>query len=92
MSGGLAQVAILLSTLMGGVSGSAVADAAMEARILGPAMIEKGYGKGFSAAAIAVGSLITATIPPSIGLILYGYHRQRLDRPAVPCRHRSPAS
>jgi tripartite ATP-independent transporter DctM subunit len=73
ISGGLAQVAILLSTLMGGVSGSAVADAAMEARILGPAMIGKGYGKGYSAAAIAVGSLITATIPPSIGLILYGY-------------------
>lgn len=73
MAGGLAQVAILLSTLMGGVSGSAVADAAMEARILGPAMIDKGYGRGFAGAAIAVGSLITATIPPSIGLILYGY-------------------
>ena len=73
MSGGLAQVAIVLSTLMGGVSGSAVADAAMEARILGPTMVAKGYGKGFSAASIAVGSLITATIPPSIGLILYGY-------------------
>ena len=73
IAGGLAQVAIVLSTLMGGVSGSAVADAAMEARILGPAMIAKGYGKGYSAAAIAVGSLITATIPPSIGLILYGY-------------------
>lgn len=73
MAGGLAQVAILLSTVMGGVSGSAVADAAMEARILGPSMVARGYGKGFSAAAIAVGSLITATIPPSIGLILYGY-------------------
>ncbi|WP_181704960.1 TRAP transporter large permease [Chthonobacter rhizosphaerae] len=73
MSGGLAQVAIVLSTLMGGVSGSAVADAAMEARILGPTMVAKGYGRAFSAAAIAVGSLITATIPPSIGLILYGY-------------------
>ncbi len=73
MAGGLAQVAIVLSTLMGGISGSAVADAAMEARILGPTMVAKGYGKGFSAAAIAVGSLITATIPPSIGLILYGY-------------------
>ena len=32
---------------MGGVSGSAVADAAMEARILGPPMISKGYGKGY---------------------------------------------
>lgn len=71
--GGLAQVAIMLSALMGGVSGSAVADAAMEARILGPAMLERGYTKGYSSAVIAVGSLITATIPPSIGLILYGF-------------------
>jgi tripartite ATP-independent transporter DctM subunit len=71
--GGLAQVAIALSALMGGVSGSAVADAAMEARILGPAMLRRGYSRGFACAAIAVGSLITATIPPSIGLILYGF-------------------
>ncbi len=73
MVGGLAQVCILLSTFMGGVSGSAVADAAMEARILGPEMIRRGYSRGFTCAAIAVGSLITATIPPSLGLILYGY-------------------
>ncbi|MCB8837944.1 TRAP transporter large permease [Aurantimonas sp. VKM B-3413] len=73
MAGGLAQVCILLSTFMGGVSGSAVADAAMEARVLGPGMIASGYSKGFTAAAIAVGSLITATIPPSLGLILYGF-------------------
>lgn len=71
--GGLAQVAIMLSALMGGVSGSAVADAAMEARILGPAMLQRGYTRGYSCAVIAVGSLITATIPPSIGLILYGF-------------------
>ena len=73
MRGGLAQVAIMLSALMGGVSGSAVADAAMEARILGPAMLKDGYTRGYSSAVIAVGSLITATIPPSIGLILYGF-------------------
>lgn len=73
MAGGLAQVCILLSTLMGGISGSAVADAAMEARMLGPEMLRRGYSKGFTCAAIAVGSLITATIPPSLGLILYGY-------------------
>ncbi|MAU22986.1 MAG: C4-dicarboxylate ABC transporter [Martelella sp.] len=73
MAGGLAQVSIILSTLMGGVSGSAVADAAMEARVLGPQMISNGYSKGYSSAVIAMSSLITATIPPSIGLILYGY-------------------
>lgn len=73
MAGGLAQVCIVLSTLMGGVSGSAVADAAMEARILGPSLIARGYSRGFTSAVIAVGSLITATIPPSLGLILYGF-------------------
>lgn len=73
MAGGLAQVSIILSTLMGGVSGSAVADAAMEARVLGPQMISHGYSKGYSASVIALSSLITSTIPPSIGLILYGY-------------------
>ncbi|PPC74994.1 C4-dicarboxylate ABC transporter [Pokkaliibacter plantistimulans] len=73
MTGGLAHVAILLSALMGGVSGSAVADACMEARVLGPSMIKAGYSKGYTSAVIAVGSLITATIPPSIGLILYGF-------------------
>ena len=44
MAGGLGQVAIALSALMGGISGAAVADAAMEARILGPAMVAKGRG------------------------------------------------
>jgi TRAP-type transport system large permease protein len=73
MAGGMAQVCIVLSTLMGGVSGSAVADAAMEARILGPDLIRNGYSKGFTCATIAVCSLITATIPPSLGLILYGF-------------------
>ncbi|MEO8506394.1 MAG: TRAP transporter large permease [Betaproteobacteria bacterium] len=73
ITGGLAQVAIVVSALMGGVSGSAVADAAMEARILGPAMLKQGFSRGFSSAVIAVGALITATIPPSIGLILYGF-------------------
>ncbi|GAB4394531.1 MAG: TRAP transporter large permease [Kiloniellaceae bacterium] len=73
MAGGLAQVSVVLSTLMGGVSGSAVADAAMEARVLGPTMLGEGYAKGYTAAVIAISSLITATIPPSLGLILYGY-------------------
>ncbi len=73
MAGGLAQVAVVLSMLMGGICGSAVADAAMEARLLGPSMIKRGYSKGFSACTIAFSSVITATIPPSIGLVLFGF-------------------
>ncbi|MEW9673056.1 TRAP transporter large permease [Ammoniphilus sp. 3BR4] len=73
LAGGLAQVSIVLSALMGGISGSAIADASMQARILGPTMINKGYSKGYASSVIAISSLITATIPPSVGLIVYGF-------------------
>ena len=72
MYGNLAQISCVLSTLMGGVSGSANADAAMECRVLGPEMTKRGYARGYSAAVNGVTSLITATIPPSMGLIIYG--------------------
>ncbi|MDD4012055.1 MAG: TRAP transporter large permease [Sphaerochaetaceae bacterium] len=72
MSGGLAQSSVVLSTLMGGVSGSCIADASMEARILGPGMLDRGYSKGYSTNVIAWTSLTTATIPPGVGIILYG--------------------
>jgi tripartite ATP-independent transporter DctM subunit len=70
--GGLAQVNVVLSTLMGGVSGSAIADAAMEARILGTEMIKKGFSKGYTSSVTTITACITPIIPPSIGLILYG--------------------
>ncbi len=72
MRGGLAQVNVVLSTLMGGVSGSAIADAAMEARIIGAQMVKKGFSKGYTSAVTTVSACITPIIPPSIGLILYG--------------------
>ena len=73
MTGGMAQLNVVLSTMMGGVSGSAVADASMQARVLGQNMINKGYGRGYTAGITCLSSLITATIPPSLGLILFGF-------------------
>lgn len=72
MYGSIGQVSVVLSTLMGGVSGSAVADAAMECRVLGPEMTKRGYAAGWAAAINCLSGLIVATIPPSMGLILYG--------------------
>ena len=72
MYGNIGQVSCVLSTLMGGVSGSANADAAMQSRILGPEMIKRGYDRGWAAAVNGLTSLIVATIPPSMGLIIYG--------------------
>lgn len=73
MWGGTAQVSAVMSTMMGGISGSATADAAMETRLLGPTMIKKGYSKGFIVAVNSLTGMICATIPPSLGLIIYGF-------------------
>lgn len=73
LHGGLAQANVLLSTFMGGLSGSNIADAAMNAKLLVPSMTRAGYPKAFSSAVTASSSLVTATIPPGIALIVYGY-------------------
>ncbi|MDR1831936.1 MAG: TRAP transporter large permease [Fusobacteriaceae bacterium] len=73
MYGGTAQISVVLSTLMGGVSGSATADAAMETRILAPEMMRIGYSKGYICSVNCLTALITATIPPSLGLIIFGF-------------------
>lgn len=72
MWGGLAQVNVLLSTMMGGLSGSSLADAAMEARMLVPEMEKKGMSKEFSSVVTAASAMITPRIPPGIAMILFG--------------------
>src|SRR5699024_3788761 len=71
LPGSLAQVNVVLSTLMGGLSGSNIADAAMQSKILVPEMENKGYTRSFSTALTASTALITPIIPPGISLILY---------------------
>ncbi|MFC0472088.1 TRAP transporter large permease [Halalkalibacter kiskunsagensis] len=73
LPGSLAQVNVVLSTLMGGLSGSNVADAAMQSKVLVPEMEKKGYSRAFATALTASTSLITPIIPPGIALIMYGY-------------------
>ncbi|AKH99679.1 TRAP transporter, DctM subunit [Hoeflea sp. IMCC20628] len=69
--GGLALANILVSMLLGGVSASNLADSAMLTRMMVPEMEKRGYGRAFSAAVTAAGSLVTPIIPPGIALIIY---------------------
>lgn len=71
LKGGLAQVNVLLSMLMGGCSGSANADCAMQSKMLVPEMEKRGYSKSFSAAITAASSAATPVIPPGVNLIVY---------------------
>lgn len=72
MRGGLAQASLALSALIGGVSGSAIADAAMQSRMIGGEMISRGMPRGFVAAILSFGAVLTPIIPPGIGMILFG--------------------
>ena len=76
LTGGLGHVNVLLSVMMGSISGSAAADAAMEAKILVPEMKKRGYDENFCAAVTIASSLITPIIPPGMGLIIFAFSTQ----------------
>ncbi len=69
--GGLALVAILVTLIMGGMSGSGPADAAAVATVMIPSMVRAGYPREFSASIIAASASTAILIPPSIALIIY---------------------
>jgi tripartite ATP-independent transporter DctM subunit len=73
MTGALAQMCTVLATLLGGLTASSSADAAMLAKVLGPEMVKSGYSPAFAAVITSCSAIIASLIPPSIGLIIYGY-------------------
>jgi tripartite ATP-independent transporter DctM subunit len=73
MTGALAQMCIVLATLLGGLTASSNADAAILSKTIGLQMAERGYSRAFAAVVTSSSSIIAALIPPSIGLIIYGY-------------------
>lgn len=72
LRGGLGHVNVLTNTMMAGVSGSSMADAASIGKIMVPAMEKRGYPRPFSCALTSASSVIANLIPPSLGLIIYG--------------------
>lgn len=69
--GGLAQVNILSSTLFGGISGSAVADASALGSVLIPSMTKRGYDTHYAVNVTTSAALIGIMIPPSHNMIIY---------------------
>ncbi len=70
--GGIGHVTVLVATLMGGLSGSNLADAAMEAKMLVPEMERRGFSRAFGSVLVATSAIITPLIPPGIAMIVYG--------------------
>ena len=70
VKGGLGYTAILACIIFAGLSGSAVAGAAVMGSILVPLMMANGYKKDRSAGFICAGAIIAPIIPPSIPMII----------------------
>lgn len=69
--GGLGQVNIAASTLFGGISGSAVAEAAAVGGIMIPQMKARGYGADYAVNVTSMAALIALMLPPSHNMIIY---------------------
>ncbi|MEH6717721.1 MAG: TRAP transporter large permease [Aurantimonas endophytica] len=69
--GGLGQVNVAASTLFGGVSGSAVADASAIGGLMVPQMEKRGYGADYAVNITVVSSIIALLMPPSHNMIIY---------------------
>ncbi|MDB5554158.1 MAG: conserved hypothetical DedA-like protein [Rhizobium sp.] len=71
MRGGLGQVNIVASTLFGGISGSAVADASAVGGLMIPQMAARGYDRSYAVNVTVNAAIIALMIPPSHNMILY---------------------
>ncbi|MFC3075531.1 TRAP transporter large permease [Shinella pollutisoli] len=69
--GSLGQVSVGANLMMGGISGSAVADAVAIGKAMIPEMEAKGYGKTYPSAIVAAGALVAPILPPSIPMVIY---------------------
>ncbi|MBL4645005.1 MAG: C4-dicarboxylate ABC transporter permease [Hyphomicrobiales bacterium] len=70
--GGLGLTNVAGSMLFGGISGTAVADAASIGGMMIPGMKKAGYPADFSAAVTAASSTVGPMIPPSVPMIIVG--------------------
>jgi tripartite ATP-independent transporter DctM subunit len=71
LRGGLGQVNIAASTLFGGISGSAVAEAAAVGGLMIPQMKARGYGAAYAVNVTSMAALIALLLPPSHNMIIY---------------------
>jgi C4-dicarboxylate transporter, DctM subunit len=73
LPGGLGVVTVMSCTLFGGVSGSAIADTAAIGSLVIPAMVARGYSRGFAAALLAVAGTLALLMPLSIPFLVYAF-------------------
>ncbi len=72
MTGGLGAATVVACLFFGAISGSGPATTAAVGMLMIPAMIDKGYDKGYASAVTASSGGLGIVIPPSIPMVIYG--------------------
>jgi len=75
--GGLAVSTALACVFFGAISGSGPATTAAVGMLMIPAMIRRGFSKGYAAAAAATAGGVGIIIPPSIPMVVYAVSGQQ---------------
>ena len=69
--GGLGATGAITAGFFGAISGSGVATTAAVGGIMAPEMVDKGYGKGFTASLLSGAGSLGIVIPPSLSMVIY---------------------
>ena len=72
LAGGMGHVTVVSACIFAAISGSAAATTAAIGVIMIPAMVDRGYGKGFATALAVSAGVLGPLIPPSIAAVLWG--------------------
>jgi C4-dicarboxylate transporter DctM subunit len=72
LTGGMGHVTVLAACVFAAISGSAPATTAAIGAIMIPAMVNRGYDKGFATALAVSAGVLAPLIPPSIAFVIWG--------------------
>ncbi|WP_028471025.1 TRAP transporter large permease [Neptunomonas japonica] len=82
VTGGMSAAAVLACMFFGAISGSGPATTAAVGMLMIPAMVKRGYDKGYASAVTASSGGLGIVIPPSIPMVIFGISAIGMQVPA----------
>ncbi len=82
ITGGLGAATVLACVFFGAISGSGPATTAAVGMLMIPAMVNRGYDRGYASAVTASSGGLGIIVPPSIPMVIFGISGMGLQPPA----------
>ncbi|MBT3306570.1 MAG: TRAP transporter large permease [Alphaproteobacteria bacterium] len=81
VTGGISAATVIACLFFGAISGSGPATTAAVGMLMIPAMVNRGYDKGYASAITASSGGLGVVIPPSIPMVIFGISALGMDAP-----------